>query len=62
MQELRSLLNMKIYVDTDDDVRLARRWGKTAACQQCLRVSSASPGLLDDVLQLLLLLSFRCCC
>ena len=26
MEEIRSLLNMKVYVDTDDDVRLARRW------------------------------------
>ena len=25
MQELREMLNMKIYVDTDDDLRLARR-------------------------------------
>ena len=25
MQAVRQLLNMKIYVDTDDDVRLARR-------------------------------------
>jgi uridine kinase len=25
MQEIRDLLHMKIYVDTDDDVRLARR-------------------------------------
>eukprot|EP00884_Botryococcus_braunii_P007943 jgi/Botrbrau1/1714/Bobra.116_2s0056.1 len=25
MEEIRNLLNMKIYVDTDDDVRLARR-------------------------------------
>ena len=25
MEEIRSMLNMKIYVDTDDDVRLARR-------------------------------------
>ena len=25
MKELREMLNMKIYVDTDDDVRLARR-------------------------------------
>lgn len=27
MPEIRDLLNMKIYVDTDDDVRLARRCG-----------------------------------
>jgi len=26
MEEIRQLLNMKVYVDTDDDVRLARRW------------------------------------
>ena len=26
MDEVREMLNMKIYVDTDDDVRLARRW------------------------------------
>lgn len=25
MEEIRGQLNMKIYVDTDDDVRLARR-------------------------------------
>lgn len=25
MQEVRELMHMKIYVDTDDDVRLARR-------------------------------------
>jgi len=25
MEEVRQMLNMKIYVDTDDDVRLARR-------------------------------------
>jgi uridine kinase len=25
MEEIREMLNMKIYVDTDDDVRLARR-------------------------------------
>jgi len=25
IEEIRDLLNMKIYVDTDDDVRLARR-------------------------------------
>lgn len=25
---IRGMLNMKIYVDTDDDVRLARRWGR----------------------------------
>lgn len=25
MEEVRDFLNMKIYVDTDDDVRLARR-------------------------------------
>lgn len=33
MEEIRSLLNMKVYVDTDDDVRLARRsggWGRSA--------------------------------
>jgi uridine kinase len=26
--EIRDMLNMKIYVDTDDDVRLARRVGR----------------------------------
>ena len=26
MEEVRQMLNMKIYVDTDDDVRLARRY------------------------------------
>jgi uridine kinase len=25
MEEIRDMLNMKVYVDTDDDVRLARR-------------------------------------
>lgn len=29
MESVRSLLNMKIFVDTDDDVRLARRWVST---------------------------------
>ena len=28
MEQIRDLLNMKIYVDTDDDVRLARRCGR----------------------------------
>jgi uridine kinase len=27
MRSLRRFLNMKIFVDTDDDVRLARRYG-----------------------------------
>ncbi len=27
IEEIRSLLNMKIFVDTDDDLRLARRCG-----------------------------------
>lgn len=27
IEEIRERLNMKVYVDTDDDVRLARRWG-----------------------------------
>lgn len=27
MDDVREMLNMKIYVDTDDDVRLARRFG-----------------------------------
>ena len=26
IESLRELLNMKIFVDTDDDLRLARRW------------------------------------
>lgn len=30
MESVRSLLNMKIFVDTDDDVRLARRWVPTS--------------------------------
>ena len=30
MPEVRDLLNMKVYVDTDDDVRLARRYGSRA--------------------------------
>ena len=25
MEEIRNLLNMRVFVDTDDDVRLARR-------------------------------------
>lgn len=29
MESVRNLLNMKIFVDTDDDVRLARRWVPT---------------------------------
>ena len=28
MKEVREMLNMKIFVDTDDDVRLARRYGR----------------------------------
>jgi uridine kinase len=36
MEEIRSLLNMKVYVDTDDDVRLARRCGGAAAGRCCL--------------------------
>lgn len=36
MEEIRAMLNMKVYVDTDDDVRLARRcewgsWGSRAS-------------------------------
>ena len=38
MEHLRSLLNMKVYVDTDDDVRLARR---------CAGIGGSS-GLLGD--------------
>lgn len=33
MEELRNLLQMKIYVDTDDDVRLARRIQRDVACR-----------------------------
>ena len=35
MPEIRQMLNMKVYVDTDDDVRLARRsaQGRGIACQ-----------------------------
>ena len=29
MPEIRQMLNMKVYVDTDDDVRLARRCVKS---------------------------------
>ncbi len=32
MAEVRNMLNMKIYVDTDDDVRLARRRVLTFVC------------------------------
>ena len=31
VQAVREMLNMKIYVDTDDDVRLARRWDSGGA-------------------------------
>ncbi len=33
MEEIRNLLQMKIYVDTDDDVRLARRIQRDVACR-----------------------------
>lgn len=33
MPEIRELLNMKVYVDTDDDVRLARRIQRDVACR-----------------------------
>ncbi|GIL75286.1 hypothetical protein Vretimale_7981 [Volvox reticuliferus] len=33
MEEVREMCNMKIYVDTDDDVRLARRIQRDVACR-----------------------------
>jgi uridine kinase len=33
IKEIRSLLNMKIFVDTDDDLRLARRSASNALLQ-----------------------------
>lgn len=33
IEEIREMLNMKIYVDTDDDVRLARRIQRDVACR-----------------------------
>lgn len=33
MEEVREQLNMKIYVDTDDDVRLARRIQRDVAAR-----------------------------
>ena len=30
MQPVRQMLNMKVFVDTDDDVRLARRYATLA--------------------------------
>jgi uridine kinase len=41
MEEIRSLLNMKVYVDTDDDVRLARRCGGAAAAAEVGRAATA---------------------
>lgn len=40
MEGVRDLLNMKIFVDTDDDVRLARRWKGWGIC----RLGTASRG------------------
>ena len=46
MEEIRSLLNMKVYVDTDDDVRLARRcgWHGIACLPACLPVGQGCQG------------------
>jgi uridine kinase len=33
MEAIRNLLHMKVYVDTDDDVRLARRIQRDVACR-----------------------------
>lgn len=35
MKEVREMLNMKIYVDTDDDVRLARRYPHAQLAGRC---------------------------
>ena len=37
-EPVRKLLNMKIYVDTDDDVRLARRYTLQAQISDALRL------------------------
>ena len=42
MEALRGCLNMKIFVDTDDDLRLARRCVDTAA--------SVSAGVACDLM------------
>ena len=44
---VRSMLNMKIFVDTDDDVRLARRCVRrvSAACVRPRWLSSPQPGI-----------------
>lgn len=35
LQPVREMLNMKIYVDTDDDVRLARRCVRVSIAKNC---------------------------
>ena len=37
MEAVLEKLNMKIYVDTDDDVRLARRHGVFIMLVECIR-------------------------
>lgn len=39
IEEIRSLLNMKIFVDTDDDLRLARRCAAAQADSHRIKVS-----------------------
>lgn len=43
MQEIRELLHMKIYVDTDDDVRLARRY-RTLRAMSCNVIPATCSG------------------
>lgn len=55
IEEIRSLLNMKIFVDTDDDLRLARRcdaahivlWQAGVACKGSAWGVWASIGVTD---------------
>ena len=47
IESLRELLNMKIFVDTDDDLRLARRW--VARCPESAPVVRVEGALLLTV-------------
>ena len=44
IESLRELLNMKIFVDTDDDLRLARRWA--VHCTESVRDVNVEGALL----------------
>ena len=47
IEEIRSLLNMKIFVDTDDDLRLARRCAAAQALPGRLASHPKSVGLME---------------